>query len=36
MKKPVALNLPLVLATAALSLCTGLAQAADDANSPAA
>ena len=36
MKKPVALNLPLVLATAALSLCTGLAQAAADANSPAA
>ncbi len=36
MKKPVALNLPLVLAAAALSLCTGLAQAAADANSPAA
>lgn len=36
MKKPVALNLPLVLTTAALSLCTGLAQAAADANSPAA
>ena len=36
MKKPVALNLPLVLATAALSLCTGVAQAAADANSPAA
>lgn len=36
MKKPVTLNLPLVLATAALSLCTGLAQAAADANSPAA
>lgn len=34
MKKPVALNLPLVLA-AALSLCAGVAQAAD-ANSPAA
>ncbi|MBV7461418.1 MULTISPECIES: DUF3999 domain-containing protein [unclassified Acidovorax] len=36
MKKPVALNLPLVLAAAALSLCTGVAQAAADANSPAA
>ncbi len=36
MKKPVALNLPLVLAAAALSLCTGLAQAAADASSPAA
>ena len=36
MKKPVALNLPLVLATAALSLCAGVAQAAADANSPAA
>lgn len=36
MKKPVALNLPLVLAGAALSLCTGVAQAAADANSPAA
>jgi hypothetical protein len=36
MKKPVALNLPLVLATAALSLCTGVAQAAADANIPAA
>ncbi len=35
MKKSVALNLPLVLATAALSLCAGVAQAAD-ANSPAA
>jgi len=35
MKKPVALNLPLVLA-AALSLCAGVAQAAADANSPAA
>lgn len=36
MKKPVALNLPLVLAAAALSLCAGVAQAAADANSPAA
>lgn len=36
MKKPVALNLPLVLAAAALSLCTGVAQAAADASSPAA
>lgn len=36
MNKPVALNLPLVLAAAALSLCTGVAQAAADANSPAA
>lgn len=36
MKKSVALNLPLVLATAALSLCAGVAQAAADANSPAA
>ncbi len=36
MKKPAALNLPLVLAAAALSLCTGVAQAAADANSPAA
>lgn len=36
MKKPVALNLPLVLATAALFLCTGVAQAAADASSPAA
>lgn len=36
MKKPVALNLPLVLAAAVLSLCTGVAQAAADANSPAA
>lgn len=36
MKKPVALSLPLVLAAAALSLCTGVAQAAADANSPAA
>lgn len=34
MNKPVALNLPLVLAAAALSLCAGVAQAAD-ANSPA-
>lgn len=36
MKKPVALNLPLVLAAAALSLCAGVAQAAADASSPAA
>lgn len=36
MKKPVTLNLLLVLAAAALSLCTGVAQAAADANSPAA
>lgn len=36
MKKPVALNLTLVLAAAALSLCTGVAQAAADAHSPAA
>lgn len=36
MKKPVALNLPLVLAAAALSLCAVVAQAAADANSPAA
>ncbi|PTT21982.1 DUF3999 domain-containing protein [Acidovorax sp. HMWF029] len=36
MKKPVAPNLPLVLAAAALSLCAGVAQAAADANSPAA
>lgn len=36
MKKPVALNLPLVLAAAALSLCAGVALAAADANSPAA
>ncbi|WP_426305638.1 DUF3999 domain-containing protein [Acidovorax facilis] len=36
MKKPVALNLLLGLAAAALSLCTGVAQAAADANSPAA
>lgn len=36
MKKPVALNLPLVLAAAALSLCAGVAQAAADANIPAA
>lgn len=35
MKKPVALNLPLVLA-AALSLCAGVAQAAADASSSAA
>lgn len=35
MKKPVALKLPLVLA-AALSLCASVAQAAADANSPAA
>ena len=35
MKKLVALSLPLVLA-AALSLCTGVAQAAADANNPAA
>lgn len=36
MKKPVALNLPALLAAAALSLCAGGAQAAADANSPAA
>lgn len=36
MNKPVALNLPLVLAAAVLSLCAGAAQAAADANSPAA
>lgn len=36
MNKPVALNLPLVLAAAALSLCAGGVQAAADANSPAA
>ena len=36
MKKPVALNLPLVLAAAALSLCAGVAQAAADASSLAA
>lgn len=36
MKKPVVLNLPLVLAAAALSLCAGVAQAAADANIPAA
>lgn len=36
MNKPVALNLPLVLAAAALSLCAGVAQAAADASSPAA
>ncbi|WP_298212117.1 DUF3999 domain-containing protein [Acidovorax sp.] len=36
MKKPAALNLPLVLATASLCLCAGVAQAAADASSPAA
>ncbi|KZT16881.1 hypothetical protein A1D30_06920 [Acidovorax sp. GW101-3H11] len=36
MKKPAALNLPLGLAAAALSLCAGVAQAAADASSPAA
>lgn len=36
MNKPVALNLPLVLAAAALSLCAGVALAAADANSPSA
>jgi len=34
--KPVSLNLPALLAAAALSLCAGGAQAAADANSPAA